>query len=116
MDFSVPIDIKQVKKLSTFFRGNRETEVTDCFPEFLNVESATRIVIHHFEHTLHAEHASCAARSQLLSEHLHQLVVGVVDSAVTYVRSSLGLVQKLHFDVACIGKSRPAGCWLLRIG
>lgn len=40
VDFSVPVQVKQIKKLAALFRGDWDSEVAVRLPEFLDVESS----------------------------------------------------------------------------
>jgi hypothetical protein len=52
INFVVAIAVKFFEKFFTFGGGDFNSEITEGFPEFLNVKSTTTIVIHDFEHSL----------------------------------------------------------------
>jgi hypothetical protein len=81
-EFTIVILIKEIKEMSAFILADFNSEVVHCFPELLDIERITVIIIHNFEDSLEANHSSSTSSSEHVSYLDNQLIVRILDSSV----------------------------------
>ena len=98
-DLSVLVSVEQIEELSALFGGDGHSEVAQCLPELLDVQSAATIVIHDLENALHAEQATRTSRCQLLLKGLNKLIIGFLNATVVNSCGSLAIVHEGHVGI-----------------
>lgn len=103
INFSTLVRIEQIEEFSALLLTNIQPEVTKSLPELLDVKLSITTVIHDLENTLHAEDAASTSLCKHLFEHLHQLVITVLNALVGCIRSPIDLLGPGHPRVARSG-------------